>query len=119
MTAAGPLMDWEAVVAFALTLPGAARLPYYDREAVKVNGKAFVSASDQPGSFHVAASHDDKAVLLATDPQAFWQTPHFANWPGLLVRYGAADAERVRTTIVRGWWEKAPIGQRRAFGVRP
>jgi hypothetical protein len=110
---------WDDVVAFALTLPESYMESFYNQPAPKVNKKAFVSQGHEPGSFHIPSPHEEKAVLLETDPDTFWQTPHYEGWPGLLVRYGAEDAERIRTVITRAWWDKASKTQRKAFGERP
>ena len=113
------MTDWDAVAAFALTLPDTVAGTSYGAPAVKLNGKSFVTRSGEVDSFHVASSHGEKAVLLATDPATFWQTPHYANWPGLLVRFGGADPDRVRRVITRAWWDRAKSAQRKAFGDRP
>jgi hypothetical protein len=84
-----------------------------------VNGKAFVSPGREAGSFHVMCPHEEKEVLLETDPDSFWQTPHYEGWPGLLVRYGSRDPERVADVIRRAWWDRAKKAQRVAFGARP
>ena len=107
---------WEDVVAFALALPGTERLPFYNQEAVKIRGKAFVSPGREPGSFHVMSPHEEKAILLETDPESFWQTPHYEGWPGLLVRYGSADPERIARVIERAWWDRASKVQRTTRG---
>lgn len=111
--------SWDDVVAFACALPDVTVAPYYGTPCPKVNGKAFVSPGREVGSFHVATPHDEKAVLLDTDPDTFWQTAHYQNWPGILVRFGAADPERVRIVIRRAWWDRANKPQRTAFGSRP
>jgi hypothetical protein len=111
--------DWAEIVGFALTLPDTYMDPFYGTPCPKVNKKAFVSPGREPDSFHVMSAHGEKAILLETDPDTFWQTPHYANWPGLLVRYGAADPERVRSVIRRAWWDRASKAQRTAFGARP
>ena len=111
--------DWDEVAAYALTLPGTEPSTSYGAPAVKVRGKLVVSTGHEAGSFHVIASHEDKAVLLETDPDTFWQTPHYEGWAGLLVRYGAADAERVRIVIARAWWDRASKAQREGYGDRP
>jgi hypothetical protein len=110
---------WSEVEAFALTLPGAEASTSYRQPAVKVRGRMFVSTGHEPGSFHVRSTHEEKAVLMATDPATFWQTPHYQGWAGLLVRYGSADPERVRDVIARAWWDQAPVALRRGFGARP
>ena len=111
--------DWAAVVGFALTLPDTYMDPFYGTPCPKVNKKAFVSPGGEAGSFHVMSPHGEKAILLETDPDTFWQTPHYANWPGLLVRYGSADPQRVCDVIRRAWWDRASKAQRLAFGDRP
>ncbi|MBN8807311.1 MAG: hypothetical protein J0I47_03605 [Sphingomonas sp.] len=111
--------NWDDVVAFALTLPDTYMESFYGTPCPKVNKKAFVSPGREPGSFHVPSPHDEKAVLLETDPDTFWQTPHYENWPGLLVRYASSDPERVKTVVTRAWWDRAAKAQRAAFGPRP
>lgn len=113
------MKDWAAVEAFALTLPHAERGTSYRQPAMLVGGKAFVSTGREPGSFHVRSRHEEKAVLMETDPATFWQTPHYASWPGLLVRHDTADADRVRLVIARAWWDAAKPSTRRLYGERP
>lgn len=113
------MKDWDTVVAFALTLPDTEVAPFYGKPSVKVRGKAFVSPGREDGSFHVMSPHDEKAILLDTDPDTFWQTAHYDSWPGLLVRYGSADPERVERVIARAWWDRASAAQRKAYGDRP
>lgn len=110
------MIDWDALVAFGLTLPGAELGTSYGHPALKVRGKTFASLSREPGSFHVLSPHEEKAVLIETDPDTFWQTPHYHNWPGLLVRYGSADPDRVAAVVERAWWDRASKAQR---GDRP
>ncbi|MBN8814592.1 MAG: hypothetical protein J0I06_19565 [Planctomycetes bacterium] len=116
---ADSLDSWDQVVAFALTLPDTYMESFYGDLAPKVNKKAFVSPGREADSFHVPSPHHEKEVLIETGPDTFWQTPHYEGWPGLLVRYGAPDPERVRTVIMRAWWDKASKAQRAAFGERP
>ncbi|MEG3122715.1 MmcQ/YjbR family DNA-binding protein [Sphingomonas sp. GB1N7] len=110
---------WSDVTAFALALPDTSMDPFYGTSCPKVNKKAFVSTGREPDSFHVMCPQDEKTILLETDPDTFWQTPHYEGWSGLLVRYGSADPDRIRIVITRAWWDKASAAQRRAFGDRP
>jgi hypothetical protein len=97
------MKDWDALAAFALTLPDTVASTHYGGPAIKVvtNGRAFVSTGREPDSFVLAIDLDTKELLLATDPDTFWQTPHYEGWPALLVRYESADSERVATMIAR------------------
>jgi hypothetical protein len=97
-------MTWEEAVAFALSLPDAERGTSYGKPAVKVssNGRAFLFPSHEPEtSFGVAMDLDTIEILKETDPDTFWQTPHYVGWEGVLIRYDSKDDERVRSVIER------------------
>jgi hypothetical protein len=110
---------WDDVAAFALTLPATEPSTSYGQPAIKTRGKLICSTGHESGSFHVAAPHAEKAVLIESDPATFWQTAHYANWPGLLVRYGSRDADRIRIVLTRAWWDRAPKAARADHGPRP
>jgi hypothetical protein len=97
-------MTFEEAVAFALTLPETERGTSYGKPAVKVasNGRAFLFPSHEPDtSFGVAIDLDTIEILKETDPDTFWQTPHYVGWEGVLIRYDSPDEERVREVIGR------------------
>ena len=52
-------------------------------------------------SFGVAIDLDTIEILKATDPETFWQTPHYEGWQGVLIRYASKEDERVREIIER------------------
>ena len=97
-------MTFDEAVAFALTLPDTELSTSYGKPAVKVksNGRAFLFPSHEADtSFGVAIDLDSIELLKATEPDTYWQTPHYEGWPAILVRYDAADEERVRDIIRR------------------
>jgi hypothetical protein len=96
-------LDWHKVTAFALGLAGTELSTSYGKPAIKIvsNGRAFLHPSREEGSFVLAIDQDTKEMLIETDPETFWQTPHYHGWPGLLVRYDSADPERVMAMIER------------------
>jgi hypothetical protein len=97
-------MTFDEAVAFALTLPGTELGKSYGKPAVKVatNDRAFLFRSHEPDtSFGVAIDLDTIEILKETDPDTFWQTPHYVGWEGVLVRYDSTDEERVREVIGR------------------
>jgi hypothetical protein len=97
-------MTFDEAVAFALTLPGTELGKSYGKPAVKVatNDRAFLFPSHEPDtSFGVAIDLDTIEILKETDPDTFWQTPHYVGWEGVLVRYDSTDEERVREVIGR------------------
>ena len=97
-------MTFEEAVAFALTLPGTEPGTSYGKAAVKVssNGRAFLFPSHEAGtSFGVAIDLGTIELLKETDPETFWQSPHYVGWEGILIRYDSADEERVKDVIER------------------
>lgn len=111
-------VTWDEAVAYSLTLPDTELSTSYGSPAVKVrsNGRAFLFTSrESDTSFGVAIDLDSVDLLKETDPEAFWQTPHYVGWPGVLVRYDSKDDERVRDVIApsREWVAAKPKTRRR------
>ncbi|MEA2999216.1 MAG: hypothetical protein QOK17_1049 [Sphingomonadales bacterium] len=99
---ADAIANWDEAVAFALSLPGAELSTSYGKPAVKVNDRAFLYPSHEHStSFGVAIDLDTVELLKETDPDTFWQTPHYEGWPGVLIRYDSKDPERVREIVRR------------------
>ena len=97
-------MNWEEAVTYALSLPDTELSTSYGQPAVKVasNGRAFLFPSHEPDtSFGIAMDRGTIEILKETEPETYWQTPHYEGWEGVLVRYDAADAERVKDTLAR------------------
>jgi hypothetical protein len=97
-------MTFDEAVAFALSLPGTELSTSYGKPAVKVasNGRAFLFPSHEPDtSFGVAIDLASIEMLKETEPETYWQTPHYEGWEGVLIRYAAEDEDRVRQTIQR------------------
>ena len=97
-------MTWDEAVAFALTLPDTELSTSYGEPAVKVarNGRAFLYPSHEADtSFGVGIDVDTIEMLKDTEPQTYWQTPHYEGWPAVLVRYDCFDEDRVRDVIRR------------------
>lgn len=97
-------MTWDEAVAYALTLPDTELSTSYGQPAVKVasNGRAFLFPGHEADtSFGVAIDLDTIEVLKETEPETYWQTPHYKGWPAILIRYDSQDEERVRDVISR------------------
>jgi len=106
-------MNFDEAVAVALALPDTELSTSYGKPAVKVksNGRAFLFPShEEDSSFGVAIDLGTIEILKETDPATFWQTPHYAGWEGVLVRYDSLDDERVKDVIrrARDWAAAKP-----------
>jgi hypothetical protein len=97
-------MTFGEAVAFALTLPGTELGKSYGMPAVKVtaNNRAFLFLSHEPEtSFGVAMDLDTIEILKETEPETFWQTPHYVGWEAVLIRCDSKGEDRVRDVIER------------------
>ena len=97
-----PIDSFEDAVAYALTLPDTELSTSYGTPAVKVNGRAFLyTGHEDDSSFGIAIDLDTVEMLKETDPDTFWQTPHYEGWPAVLIRFDSPDPERVQAMIER------------------
>jgi hypothetical protein len=106
-------MKFDEAIAYALTLPDTELSTSWGKPAVKLasNGRAFLFPSHEPDtSFGVAIDLDTIEILKATEPETYWQTPHYEGWEGVLIRYDGKDEDRVRETIgrARDWIATKP-----------
>jgi hypothetical protein len=92
-------MTWEDVADFAAGLPGTERTTHYGGPTIKANGHPLVTPGSEADSFCLHIDRDTVEMLKETDPETFWQTPHYVGWPAVLVRYGSADPDRVLAVI--------------------
>jgi hypothetical protein len=99
---AEPIGSFAEAVAFALSLPDTELSTSYGKPAVKVNGRAFLfTGHEQETSFGIGIDLDTVEMLKETDPETFWQSPHYQGWPAVLIRFDSRDPERVRAMIER------------------
>ena len=100
------LDSWDKVEAFALTLPGTERGTTYRMPTVKVaaNGRGFVwTGHEAETSFAIWLEAGAVEMLMETDPDTFWQSPHYVGSNAVLVRYANEDPERVRYVIEQAY----------------
>lgn len=114
-----PLDSWDKAVAYTLTLPGTEACTSWGGPAVRVaaNGRAFLYPGRETAtSFVVAIDLDTIEMLKETEPETYWQTPHYEGWPAVLVRYDSADPDRVRGVIAQACEQaaaKKPVRKRK------
>ena len=111
------MTDWDDAVAYACSLPEVEMASWWGTLSPKINGKGFMSPGREKGSFALVVTQTEKEILLETDPETFWQTDHYRNYPALLVRYGTASRERIELYIQRAGWDRAKKPQRLAAGM--
>ena len=95
--------NFDTVRKIGLALPGAEESTAYGSPALKVGGKllACVPAhrSTEPGSLMVRMSLDERAELLAADPDVYYVTDHYLNYTSVLVRLSRVTPDVLRDLL--------------------
>lgn len=111
------MKDWNDAVAYARSLPEVTMESFWGTLCPKLNGKAILSPGREPGSFCLMVTRPEKEILIETDPETFWETDHYRNYPAVLTRYGTDNRDRIALYIQRRWWDLAKKPQRIAAGM--
>lgn len=109
-------MTREEVYAYALSLPDVEDSTLHGVRCVRLRGKLLVNDTRLPDAVSLSLDHGDIDLLMETEPQTYFKTPHFEGWPAVLVRYEAADDDRLREQIDKAWARRATKAQRNARG---
>lgn len=83
-------VSFDTVRKIGLALPHAEEGAAYGKPALKVRGKMFACMSShksaEPDSLAVRVDFDRRAELLAGDPEVYYITDHYKDYPAVLVR---------------------------------
>ncbi|WP_333590888.1 MmcQ/YjbR family DNA-binding protein [Brevundimonas sp.] len=110
-------MTRDQMFACALEQPGAEDSTLHGGRCVRVRGHWIVNESREADALALALDLETLAFLMETEPETYFQTPHYQGWPAVLVRYTVADDDRLREQIEKAWARRATMAQRRARGL--
>ena len=101
----------------AMALPEVTEEHWYGTPGYKVAGKGFLRLRTEAEGGLVVFVPDlgEKEALLAANPKAYYTTPHYDNYPAILVNLAEADLTELRELITESWRIKAPVKLRRSF----
>jgi hypothetical protein len=93
-------VSFETVRKVGLKFPHVEESTTYGKPALKVQGKVFVCMSShksaEPDSLVVRTDFEQRAELLAADPEVYYITDHYQDYPAVLVRL-----PRVKPDVLR------------------
>lgn len=101
-------MNWAAVEAAGLALPLVEAGSSYGRPALKLKGKVIACAGRTDDHFVLMLDVERVTLLLELEPELFFQTPHYAGWPCVLVRYAALPEAELPALLREAWERRAP-----------
>ena len=95
--------DFDTVRKIGLALPGVEDSTAYGAFALKVHGKLLTcvatNRSAEPGSLVVRVDFDDRAELLAADPNVYYVTDHYVPYNAVLVRLSRVNPDVLRDLL--------------------
>ena len=101
--------SYERYLKVALALPGAEASTSYGTPAVKVRGKILSRwRTEAEGALAIRCDFLDRQILLQSQPEVFFLTDHYVNYPMILMRLERASRDVLVDVTERGWRLVAP-----------
>jgi hypothetical protein len=92
-----------------LALPGSVEKPYNRLPSFRVRSTLFLRIHELPDTFFVrSADLDERNALVKAEPTKFFITPHYAGYPGMLVRLSEIDLALMSELVTESWRLCAP-----------
>jgi hypothetical protein len=101
--------DWATVREIALALPEAVDASD-SRPAFRVRGKLFAwqSRPRDGGALAVRVDPDEKRLILESNPDVYFETPHYHGYPAVLIRLEKIDRKELVERIEDAWLIRVP-----------
>jgi len=104
-------MTFEAVRKIALALENVEEGTSYGTPAFKVRGELLARLRDDIGALVIRMSIDDRQELIASDPDTYFITDHYLNYPYVLVKLARVHPDAMRD-LLRSAWRSAAAEKR-------
>jgi hypothetical protein len=101
-------MRWEMVRKLAAALPGAEEGTSYGTPAFKVRGKLFVRLHQSFECVVIGMDEKDRALRMKADPETYFITDHYLDYPWILVRLATVRQDDLRELLEDAWRRVAP-----------
>ena len=96
-------------MAFGLRLPEAEESTTYHQPALKVRGRTFAWLSPhEEGALVLRCEPEERQLMLESQPEVFWTTPHYAGHPMVLVHLDAIGPDELEERVAESWVLTAP-----------
>ncbi len=107
-------VTWDLVRHTALKLPGAEDGKSYGTPAIKIHKKLMIRLREDGESFALACDMEEREALIAEQPDIFYITDHYLNYPWVLARLATVRQDQLSDLLQRAWRRVAPkkVGSR-------
>jgi hypothetical protein len=100
--------SWETVRELASALPEAEETTSYGTPSFKVRGKGFARLREDEETLVLWTDADEREALTQGDPETFFVTPHYEDYPMVLVRLSRVDPVELGELLTESWRHRAP-----------
>jgi len=111
-------LTFDDVREIALSMPEVEETTAYGMPAFKASGKRFAGApverpDVEPNSIGVHISFEERDALMASRPDVYYLTDHYAKYPAVLARLSNMRRDELRE-LLSASWQHAMQGQGQA-----
>jgi hypothetical protein len=96
-------LDFDEVRKIAMALPDVEDSTIHGAPSLKVRGKLLtclaLHRSAEPNTLAVRIDFDQRAELIAAEPQVYYVTEHYVNYPTVLVRLSRIHRDSLRDLL--------------------
>ena len=111
-------VTFDTVRSIARELPGAVESTSYGTPAFKVGKNLFVRQHQDGESLVIKIDRDQRLMRMKADPETFYITDHYLNYPYMLVRLAKVDREDLRELLEDAWELSTPKSLRGERGKK-
>lgn len=103
------MADWETVREIALAFPEVVE-DASGRPTFRVRGKLFawMARERDCGGLAVRVERDEKPLILESNPDVYFSSPHYAGYPGVQIRLELIGREELAEQLEDAWLIQAP-----------
>jgi hypothetical protein len=102
--------DWDRIktIALGLILPRVEVSTTWGEPALKAHGKLWVWWSPNEDAPVFKVPFEEREVLVEVDPETYFFSPHYKNYPLVLARPEKLDLNWVKANLLKVWRSQAP-----------
>src|SRR5436190_2803839 len=101
------VMNFDVVREIALALPDVEESTIHGAPSLKVRGKLLacpaIHRSAEPGTIAVRIDRAERAKLLENEPDIYYVTDHYENYPTVLVRLPRINRAALKKSLDIAW----------------
>lgn len=106
---AAVIKGYERYLKITLALPGTEASTSYGTPSIKVRGKILSRwRTEAEGGLAIRCDFLDRQILLQTQPDVFFLTDHYLDYPMVLVRLEKISRSALLDVVERAWRVVAP-----------